>query len=201
MPTDPATLQSTVAPNVFVLGDATNVPTSKAGSVAHFEGETLVANVRRFLAGEPLEATFDGHSNCFIETGFGKALLIDFNYDQEPLPGRFPEPHLGPLPLLRESRSNHIGKLMFQWVYWHMLLPGRAMPGISAPDAAAAGTTAVKPNRERSTSMSTMTLAGSPVEVDAEGFLQDPAQWSREIGSRDRAPRTGSPSSPTATGR
>jgi len=132
VPTDPATLQSAVAPNVFVLGDAANVPTSKAGSVAHFEGETLVRNVRRFLAGKPLEATFDGHSNCFIETGFGKALLIDFNYDQEPLPGRFPEPHLGPLPLLRESRRNHIGKLMFEWIYWHVLLPGRAMPGISA---------------------------------------------------------------------
>ncbi len=88
---------------------------------------------RRFLAGEPLEATFDGHANCFIETGFGKALLIDFNYDHEPLPGRFPEPHLGPLPLLqRVAPETTSAKLMFQWVYWHMLLPGRAMPGISA---------------------------------------------------------------------
>jgi sulfide:quinone oxidoreductase len=150
VPTDPATLQSTVAPNVFVLGDATNVPTSKAGSVAHFEGETLVRNVRRFLAGEPLEATFDGHTNCFIETGFGKALLIDFNYDQEPLPGRYPDPHFGPLPLLRESRLNHRGKLMFQWIYWHVLLPGRALPGISARMRPRA-TESVKPNRRGAT--------------------------------------------------
>ena len=78
-----------------MLGDATNLPTSKAGSVAHFEGETLVENVRRFLAGKPLEATFDGHANCFVETGFGRALLIDFNYDQEPLPGQFPIPGSG----------------------------------------------------------------------------------------------------------
>ncbi len=130
--TDPATLQARAAANVFAIGDATDVPTSKAGSVAHFEGETVVENVRRTLAGRPLESSFDGHSNCFVETGFGKALLIDFNYDHEPLPGRFPIPRIGPLPLLAESRRNHLGKLMFQWIYWHMLLPGRALPGIQA---------------------------------------------------------------------
>ena len=76
------------------------------------------------------DGEFDGHANCFIETGFRKALLIDFNYDTEPLPGRFPAPALGPLPLLKESHLNHIGKLMFQWFYWHLLLPGRDIPGI-----------------------------------------------------------------------
>jgi sulfide:quinone oxidoreductase len=129
---DRGTLQASAASNVFAIGDATNVPTSKAGSVAHFEGETLVANIVRFLDGRELEPTFDGHTNCFIETGFHKALLIDFNYETEPLPGRFPEPRLGPLPLLSESRLNHLGKLAFEWIYWHVLLPGRAMPGISA---------------------------------------------------------------------
>ena len=130
VPTDPHTLQSLARPNVFALGDATNVPISKAGSVTHFEGEALTENVRRFLSGEELEGSYDGHANCFIETGFGKALLIDFNYETEPLPGRFPNA-VGPLPLLRESRLNHLGKLMFQWLYWHALLPGRDIPGIS----------------------------------------------------------------------
>jgi sulfide:quinone oxidoreductase len=129
IPTDPHTLQSRARPNVFALGDATNVPISKAGSVTHFEGEVLTENVRRFLAGKELEASYDGHANCFIETGFGKALLIDFNYETEPLPGRFPTA-VGPLPLLKESRLNHLGKLMFQWLYWHALLPGRDIPGI-----------------------------------------------------------------------
>jgi sulfide:quinone oxidoreductase len=130
IPTDERTLQAKAAPNIFVIGDAANVPASKAGSVTHFEGEVLVENIRRFLAGEPLVETFDGHANCFIETGFHKALLIDFNYDTEPLPGHFPAP-VG-LPLLKESRLNHLGKLMFQWFYWHSLLPGRDIPGIGA---------------------------------------------------------------------
>ena len=128
VPTDKRTLQTLVRPNVFALGDATDLPTSKAGSVTHFEAEVLTENVARFLAGTPLDAGYDGHANCFIETGFRKALLIDFNYDTEPLPGHFPAA-LG-LPLLRESRLNHIGKLLFQWVYWHALLPGREIPGI-----------------------------------------------------------------------
>ncbi|MGZ4680591.1 MAG: type III sulfide quinone reductase, selenoprotein subtype [Ilumatobacteraceae bacterium] len=130
VPTDDHTLQSQVRPNVFVIGDAANVPASKAGSVTHFEGEVIVENVHRFLAGEPLDASYDGHANCFIETGFHKALLIDFNYDTEPLPGHFPGPF--GLPLLQESRLNHLGKLMFQWFYWHVLLPGRDIPGIGA---------------------------------------------------------------------
>jgi sulfide:quinone oxidoreductase len=130
VPTDEHTLQSKVAPNVFVIGDAANVPASKAGSVTHFEGETLVDNVARYLDGEPLRPGFDGHANCFIETGFHKALLIDFNYDTEPLPGHFPAA-VG-LPLLKESRLNHIGKLLFQPIYWHGLLPGREVPGIGA---------------------------------------------------------------------
>jgi sulfide:quinone oxidoreductase len=130
VPTDERTLQSRAAPNIFVIGDAANVPASKAGSVTHFEGETVVANIRRYLAGEPPAHGFDGHANCFIETGFHKALMIDFNYDTEPLPGHYPGP-VG-LPLLKESRLNHLGKLMFQWFYWHSLLPGRDIPGITA---------------------------------------------------------------------
>jgi sulfide:quinone oxidoreductase len=130
IPVDPSTLQAKARPNVFALGDATDVPTSKAGSVAHFEGDVLAGNVRRFLAGQELLAGFDGHTNCFIETGFGKALLIDFNYDTEPLAGHYPA-RLG-LPLLRQSRLNHLGKLAFQQFYWHSLLPGRDVPGISS---------------------------------------------------------------------
>lgn len=130
VPTDERTLQAKAAPNIFVIGDAANVPASKAGSVTHFEGETLVENVVRYLQCEPLVEGFDGHANCFIETGYHKALLIDFNYDHEPVPGHYPAA-VG-LPLLKESRLNHLGKLLFESVYWHGLLPGRDLPGIGA---------------------------------------------------------------------
>jgi sulfide:quinone oxidoreductase len=146
VPSDERTLQSKVAPNIFVIGDAADLPASKAGSVAHFEGETLVGNVQHFLAGELLDATFDGHTNCFIETGFGKALLIDFNYDTEPLPGRYPG-RIG-LPLLRESRLNHIGKRLFEPAYWHSLLPGRDLPGIGSTMPTAGKRTTPRPAPE-----------------------------------------------------
>jgi len=130
VPCDEHTLQAKAAPNIFVIGDAAAIPTSKAGSVTHFEGDVLTANISHYLAGEPLDEQFDGHTNCFIESGFDKALLIDFNYETEPLPGHYPGP-IG-LPLLKESRLNHLGKLMFQWFYWHSLLPGRDIPGITS---------------------------------------------------------------------
>ncbi len=132
VPADRHTLQSKAAPNVFAIGDAADVPTSKAGSVTHFEGETVAENIQRFLAGDELTGSYDGHANCFIETGFHRALLIDFDYDTEPLPGRYPERRLGPLPLLAESRLNHLAKLAFQPLYWHVLLPGHDIPGVSA---------------------------------------------------------------------
>ena len=130
IPVDEHTLQAKASPDVFAIGDAADVRASKAGSVAHFEGEVLAANIVSFLAGQPLSASFDGHTNCFIESGLGRALLIDFNYDTEPVPGHFPG-RIG-LPLLRQSRLNHLGKLAFEWLYWHLLLPGHDIPGVPA---------------------------------------------------------------------
>jgi sulfide:quinone oxidoreductase len=132
VPTDPYTLQSKKHANIFVIGDASNVPASKAGSVVHFQAEILAENLLRAIEGKPLEPGFDGHANCFVETGRRKAVLIDFNYETEPLPGRFPFPVVGPMPLLKPSRVNHLGKLAFRWIYWHMLLPGRPIPFVPA---------------------------------------------------------------------
>ncbi len=130
VPTE-AMLRSKAKGNVFVIGDATDLRASKAGSVAHFEGEVLAKNVVDHLAGDEPALTFDGHTNCFIETGFDKALLIDFNDDLDPVPGRFPG-SVG-LPLLKESRLNHLGKLAFEQLYWHAILPGRDLPFVGAP--------------------------------------------------------------------
>lgn len=132
VPTNKATLQSLASPDIFVIGDATNIPASKAGSVSHFEAEILTENIKRYVAGEPLKEEFDGHANCFIETGNGKALLIDFNYTHEPVEGTFPFSGIGPLRLLKESRMNHMGKLAFRWIYWNMLLKGTPIPFVPA---------------------------------------------------------------------
>ena len=119
------TLRSRKYENIYVLGDNTDVPTSKAGSVAHFEAAVVERNLlRQIQCQEPLP-DYDGHSNCFIETGFHKAHLIDFNYEQEPIPGRFPIPGVGPFSLLKETRVNHWGKLFFRWFYWNVLLSDR----------------------------------------------------------------------------
>ena len=130
VPTNKATLQTKIKDNIFAIGDATDVPASKAGSVAHFEGEVLLENVLHYINGEPLNKGFDGHANCFVETGHGKALLIDFNYSQEPVPGDYPFPGVGPLRLLEENRMNHMGKMAFKWVYWNMLITGKHIPFI-----------------------------------------------------------------------
>jgi len=132
IPTNKATLQTKDYENIFAIGDATNLPASKAGSVAHFEAEILTENIFRYINGEPLKAQFDGHANCFIETGNGKALLIDFNYTHEPVEGTFPFPGVGPLKLLKESRTNHMGKMAFRWIYWNMLIKGIHIPFVSA---------------------------------------------------------------------
>jgi sulfide:quinone oxidoreductase len=128
VPVDKHTLQSTAHENIWVIGDAGNTPTSKAGSVAHFMLDVLIDNMLRHMEGLELRAEFDGHANCFIESGFEQGILIDFNYDVEPLPGKYPLPGLGPFSLLKEYPANHWGKMMFRWVYWNVLLKGGDMP-------------------------------------------------------------------------
>lgn len=128
IPTDKHTLRSENWENIFVIGDATNLPSSKAGSVAHFQADILFENFLSAIENRPLKAKFDGHANCYIESGFGKGILIDFNYDTEPLPGKFPLPGVGPFSLLEETKMNHYGKMMFRWMYWNLLLRGAELP-------------------------------------------------------------------------
>lgn len=132
IPTDAHTLQSKAHENIFVIGDATDLTSSKAGSVAHFQADILAENIVSFAKGEELEGKFDGHANCFIESGFGKAFLIDFNYDVEPVEGAFPIPVIGPFKLLKETRINHMGKLVFKQLYWSLLLRGIPIPTVTS---------------------------------------------------------------------
>jgi sulfide:quinone oxidoreductase len=128
IPTDKHTLQSKKWENVWIIGDAGNVPASKAGSVAHFMLDVLIENLIRAIEGLTPLPDFDGHANCFIESGFNKGILIDFNYEVEPLPGKYPLPGFGPFSLLKESAANHWGKMGFRWIYWNILLKGGKLP-------------------------------------------------------------------------
>jgi sulfide:quinone oxidoreductase len=128
VPVDKETFLSKKYPNVFALGDASDIPASKAGSVAHFAIDLFAENFVDYVNDKPMKHNFDGHANCFIESGHGKGLLIDFNYEVEPLTGKFPLPVIGPFALLKESRFNHVGKLAFRWIYWNLLLKGRWIP-------------------------------------------------------------------------
>ena len=129
VPTDEHTLQSTVAPEIFALGDAASLPISKAGSVTHFEGEVLVENVQRFLAGRAARRLLRRARQLLhrdrIPQGDAHRLQLRRGAAARPLP----RPRSG-LPLMKDSRLNHLGKLMFQWIYWHSLLPGRDLPGL-----------------------------------------------------------------------
>ncbi len=126
--TEHGTLKAKKYENMYVVGDATNVPTSKAGAVAHYESDIIVMNLLREIDGQEPLPEFDGHSTCFIVTGYEKASLIDFNYKVEPLPGKYPFPGLGPFTLLGESYFNYWGKMMFKWVYFNMMLKGKELP-------------------------------------------------------------------------
>ena len=125
---DHHTFLATDHDNIFAIGDAAALPTSKAGSAAHFEVDVFVDNFFDHIAGREMRHHYDGHVNCFVESGNGKALLIDFNYETEPLPGVYPVPVVGPMRLLREGRMNHWAKLAFEPLYWNVLLPGRPLP-------------------------------------------------------------------------
>jgi sulfide:quinone oxidoreductase len=128
VPVDKHTLLSTAHDNIFAVGDANDIPASKAGSVAHFAVEVFVDNFVQHVNGLPMTGSFDGHANCFVESGDDKALLIDFNYDTQPLTGKYPVPGIGPMSLLKETRLNHLGKLAFRQIYWNVLMPGRPVP-------------------------------------------------------------------------
>jgi sulfide:quinone oxidoreductase len=115
LPTDHATLNVGGRPNVWALGDATDLPLSKAGSTAHFEAPVVAERVVAMVEGrEPQgrEAIYDGKVMCFFEIGDGKGTLLRFDYEHPPHP---------PTP----SRLWHLGKIAFNKTYFHTVPRGR----------------------------------------------------------------------------
>ncbi len=105
IPTDRHSLRMEGSDNIFVLGDATNLPISKAGSTAHFEADVVVANLVHRLRGGLGSMTYDGKVFCFIETGLKRATYITFDYDHPPVPSA-------------PSELIHLYKLAYNRMYW-----------------------------------------------------------------------------------
>lgn len=128
VPTKKDLLQSEKWENIWVMGDAANIPASKAGAVIHFQADIVVKNILQHMKGKEMTHKFDGHSLCYIESGYNKAVLIDFAYEQEPIFGSYPFPVVGPFSLLKETTINHWGKLAFRFMYYDLLLKGIPVP-------------------------------------------------------------------------
>jgi sulfide:quinone oxidoreductase len=111
VPTDPATLRVPDFDGLFAIGDATDLPISKAGSTAHFEApvvaEQIVARIRG-RAPDPVRARYDGKVMCFLEVGAGKAAMLAFDYDR-------------PIRSLRPSRRWYVARRLFDRAYWALV--------------------------------------------------------------------------------
>ena len=115
LPTDRHTLQVGGRPNVFALGDATDLPLSKAGSTAHFEAPVVAERIAAAVEGRAprgKHADYEGKVMCFFEVGDGKGTLLQFDYDHPPKP---PKP----------NQFWHLGKIVFNKTYWHTVPKGR----------------------------------------------------------------------------
>ena len=115
LPTDRTTLQVGGRPNVFALGDATDLPLSKAGSTAHFEAPVVTERIVAAIDGRDVDrkrGDYLGKVMCFFEIGDGKGTLLQFDYDHPPRP---PKP----------NQLWHIGKVVFNKTYWHTVPKGR----------------------------------------------------------------------------
>jgi len=109
------TLQSKQQPNIFVLGDATDLPSSKSGSVAYIQSEVLTENILRYIKGEPLELRLDRHADHFVDSERDKELQLASNYSLQTVEGRYPSPVLGPFST--ETDLNQFRQLVFRWIY------------------------------------------------------------------------------------
>jgi sulfide:quinone oxidoreductase len=115
LPTDRHTLQVGGRANVYALGDATDLPLSKAGSTAHFEAPVVAERVAAAVLGRApngKHASYEGNVMCFFEIGDGKGTLLRFDYNHPPRP---PKP----------NRIWHLGKVMFNKAYWMTVPKGR----------------------------------------------------------------------------
>ena len=116
---DKHTLQHVLYPNVFSLGDASSLPTSKTGAAIRKEAPVLVSNLVSHIKGEPLKAHYDGYTSCPLVTGYGKLILAEFDYNGNPA-------ETFPFNQAKERKTMYFfKKFLLPILYWKGMLKGR----------------------------------------------------------------------------
>jgi sulfide:quinone oxidoreductase len=105
LPTDKTTLKAKGYDDIYAVGDCTDLPVSKSGSAAHFQSKVVAESIASEIYGETNSITYDGHVECFLETGYGKGITLNFNYSHPPKPGN-------------PNRIAHWEKELFNRLYW-----------------------------------------------------------------------------------
>lgn len=217
---DLETLQHREYPDIFVIGDTADLPTSKAGSASVYQSRVLVSNLLDYMAGRPMIRHYDGHAMCIVDTGYNKSTVIDRSYTVPAVTGKWIFPYLGPMSLLKQTRMNHLIK-RFMFVFYSVLMVGLRIfdrfshihllgkefsrwglrpdgtTPLNTPDLSQDSTSFIAPTWKRrpnaclAAAFSTKVLeipvlheaGGVHIDVDSEGFMTNPNQWTHEIGA------------------
>ncbi|XP_075711342.1 sulfide:quinone oxidoreductase, mitochondrial [Rhinoderma darwinii] len=115
---DKETLQHKKYPNVFGIGDCTNLPTSKTAAAIAAQSAVLDKTLSLVMKGQNSSAKYDGYTSCPLVTGYRKVILAEFDYSSQPL-------ETFPIDQSKERRTMyHMKADMMPFLYWNMLLKG-----------------------------------------------------------------------------
>ena len=116
---DKNTLQHVRFANVFSLGDAAGLPTAKTGAAIRKQVPVMVENLLHVMKQETLNPAYDGYSSCPLVTGYGKLVMAEFDYDNNPK-------ETFPFDQSKERYSMYfLKRYMLPWLYWNQILPGK----------------------------------------------------------------------------
>ena len=117
---DPRTLRHAVYENVFALGDATNTPNAKTGAAIRKQAPVVVANLLAAREARELKTLYSGYGSCPLITGYGKLVLAEFDWDNNPM-------ETFPFDQAKERWSMYqLKRRVLPWLYWHKILKGTA---------------------------------------------------------------------------
>lgn len=114
------TLQHNKYPNIFACGDASSTPNAKTGAAIRKQVPVMVHNILHLMEGKALDGSYNGYGSCPLVTGYGKLVLAEFDYDNNPI-------ETFPFDQSKERWTMYqLKKQILPWMYWNMILPGKA---------------------------------------------------------------------------